>query len=126
MFNEQKQIVYWKTTALDNLETAEILFEKRKFRECLFFCHLTIEKLLKAHFVKAQKDFAPKVHNLEYLYSKTNHTLPESYYDFLPRIMVYNIEGRYPDYDFPQPSKETTSEYLKTSKEIIEWLLQKL
>ncbi|MEW6701639.1 MAG: HEPN domain-containing protein [Bacteroidota bacterium] len=126
MFDEKKQIEYWKVTALDNLETAEILFEKRKFRECLFFSHLTIEKLLKAHFVKTQKDFAPKVHNLEYLYSKTDLTLPEFYYDFLPKIMVYNIEGRYPDYDFPQPSKEVTGEYLKTSKEIVEWLLQKL
>jgi HEPN domain-containing protein len=66
-FNIEKQLLYWKTTALSDFETAEILIEKGKFLHGLFFCHLTIEKLLKAHFVKYNNALAPKTHDLIYL-----------------------------------------------------------
>ncbi|MHB8906263.1 MAG: HEPN domain-containing protein, partial [Melioribacteraceae bacterium] len=51
-FNIEKQVEYWKTTALSDFETAELLIKNNKFIHGLFFCHLTIEKLLKANFVK--------------------------------------------------------------------------
>lgn len=126
MFDEKKQIMYWKTTALDNLETAEILFEKRKFRECLFFCHLTIEKLLKAHFVKAQKDFAPKIHELLYLLKKTNLNLGKSEKEFLGTINDFNLEGRYPENYLEVPSEKETEDLLLTTKEMVQWLVNQL
>lgn len=126
MFDEKKQIMYWKTTALDNLETAEILFEKRKFRECLFFCHLTIEKLLKAHFVKAQKDFAPKVHELLYLLKKTNLNLGKSEKEFLGTINDFNLEGRYPENYLEVPSEKETEDLLLKTKEMVQWLVNQL
>jgi len=42
-FNSEKQIQYWKTTALSDFETAEVLIEKEKHLHGLFFCHLAIE-----------------------------------------------------------------------------------
>ncbi len=126
MFDEKKQIVYWKTTALDNLETAEILFEKGKFRECLFFCHLTIEKLLKAHFVNTQKDFAPKVHELLYLLSKTNLKSNEDTKDFLGTINDFNLEGRYPENFLEIPNNNDVYILLNKTKECVEWLVKLL
>ncbi|MDR3610586.1 MAG: HEPN domain-containing protein, partial [Ignavibacteriaceae bacterium] len=61
-FNKTAQIEYWKTTAISDLETSEILIEKGKTVHGLFWCHLTIEKMLKAHYVKANNEFAPKTH----------------------------------------------------------------
>lgn len=51
----QKQIEFWKSGALESFDTAVILLNKRKYLHGLFFCHLTIEKALKAHVIKEKK-----------------------------------------------------------------------
>jgi len=53
MFDLEKQIEYWKRGADSDIETAEFLISGRKYLEGLFFCHLTIEKILKALVVKS-------------------------------------------------------------------------
>ena len=40
--NVKKQINHWVNGAIDALDTAEILIEKRKILHGLFFCHLSI------------------------------------------------------------------------------------
>lgn len=67
----QKQIEFWKSGALESFDTAVILLNKRKYLHGLFFCHLTIEKALKAHVIKEKKKFPPKTHNLFYLFYQT-------------------------------------------------------
>lgn len=121
-----KQIEYWKTTDLSDLETAEMLIQKGKNKQGLFFCHLTIEKLLKAHYVRCQKDLAPKSHNLELLHSRTDIVLSNDLKDFLPIIMEFNIEGGYPDDTFPTVTKEEVFTLLSKTKELKEWLVKKL
>ncbi|MGE5457880.1 MAG: HEPN domain-containing protein [Methanococcaceae archaeon] len=125
-FNIDKQIQYWKTTALSDFETAEILIEKGKLLQGLFFCHLTIEKLLKAHFVKATETLSPKTHDLIYLMKKANLSLDEKYQLTLVTLMTYQLEGRYPDNFISSPAKEKAIEYLSQTKELLEWLVQKL
>ena len=72
MVDVDKQIEYWKTGSYDDLETAKILVEKDRFLHGLFFCHLVIEKIIKAHVVKLTNDLAPRSHNLIYLSEKSN------------------------------------------------------
>lgn len=72
MENIEKQIDYWMNTAFEDLETAKILITKNRFLHGLFFCHLVIEKAIKAHVVKHTKEFAPRSHNLLFLSEKTN------------------------------------------------------
>ena len=117
-----KQLAYWRSGAVDNLETAEILIEKGKLMEGLFFCHLTIEKALKAHVTKATSDVPPKTHNLKRLADLAGLTFKESYYEFLATMMEFQIEGRYPEITIKSPSKKVSSSYLKKSKEFVEWL----
>ena len=78
-FDLQKQIDYWKNGALSDIETAEILIEKEKLLHGLFFCHLTIEKALKAHYVKTNLQLAPKTHDFTYLLNKTNLQIEQKY-----------------------------------------------
>ncbi len=49
MIDVEKQIDYWTSSAKDDLVTAKILIEKERYLHGLFFCHLVIEKALKAH-----------------------------------------------------------------------------
>lgn len=121
-----KQIEYWRTGAEEDIDTAKILLDKNKIKEGLFFCHLSIEKILKANFVKLNKEFAPKSHNLFYLLSKTDVVLEERSEEFLGILMKYQLEGRYPDYVMDKPSKEKVSEYFKITKELLNWLMNKL
>lgn len=64
MINVKKQIEYWIKGAEDDLLTAELLIREKRFLHGLFFCHLVIEKSIKAHVVSTTKDFAPRTFNL--------------------------------------------------------------
>jgi HEPN domain-containing protein len=124
MFDEEGQINYWKSLAVEDLETAEILLDKNKLRECLFFCHLCIEKILKAHYVKVKKDLAPKTHRLQYLADRANIELNTNLDDFFGVLMSYQLEGRYPDDNPNIPKKLITKSYLEKTKEVLLWLIQ--
>ena len=124
--NLYKQIEYWRSSAPSDIETAEILIEKGKFLHGLFFCYLTIEKALKAHYIKANKQLAPKAHDLIFLSNKTELQPEENHKLFLVVLMKYQLEGRYPEYKLDPPNKEKTREYLNQTKELLEWLVQKL
>jgi HEPN domain-containing protein len=125
-FNLQNQIVYWKNGALSDIETAEILIEKGKFLHGLFFCHLTIEKALKANYVKTNLKLAPKTHNLVYLLDNTDLIIDDTKTKFLGILLKYQLEGRYPEYEMSTPEKEDVLNYLKETKELLKWLIQKL
>ena len=118
----KKQIEYWSNGALDNIETAEILIEKGKRLEGLFFCHLALEKALKAHVTKATEGPPPKTHNLQRLAEIAGLVLEEDDYRFLGEMMEYQIEGRYPEMAPKIPDKKKTAHYFKKSREVAEWL----
>ncbi len=67
MIDINKQIEYWQGGAFNDIDTALILINNRKFVHGLFFCHLSIEKILKALLVKETGNLPPKSHNLPYL-----------------------------------------------------------
>ena len=72
MIDVNRQIEYWTSTATDDLQTAELLIENRKILQGLFFCHLCVEKTIKAHIVNFTKETPLKSHNLLSLIGKTN------------------------------------------------------
>jgi HEPN domain-containing protein len=72
MVNKEKQIEYWIQGAEDDLLTADLLIREKRILHGLFFCHLVIEKAIKAHVVKATGEVAPRSHNLIYLSEKTD------------------------------------------------------
>ena len=99
MIDFEKQIEYWKNGAIDDLESAKILIERNRLLHALFFCHLVIEKIIKAHVVKWTKELAPRSHNLIYLSEKANLEFTDDYEIFLGILMKYQLQGRYPDYN---------------------------
>lgn len=125
MFNKEKQIKYWKDTSLSDIDTAKILIEKGKTIEGLFFCHLSIEKILKAHYVKKNQDFAPKTHNLKFLLDKTDLELNNEQLNHIALLMLYQIEGRYPDKFPPKITIEKANDYFNITKSLLSWLTKK-
>ena len=121
-----KQIEYWRSGAVNDIDTAELLIKNNKLLHGLFFCHLVIEKIIKAHVVKASKNVPPKSHNLNWLLEKTDLKLNNEDKDFIGILMNYQLEGRYPQYYPPPPSYKIAYEYLSKTKELLSCLKNKL
>jgi len=126
MIDIDKQIDYWKQGAIYDLETAKILLERSRLLHALFFCHLTIEKILKAIVVKVTLDIAPRSHNLVYLSEKANLEFSDDDNVFIGILMKYQLQGRYPDYNPVVPSKVITTKYLNKTEQLLSWLQQML
>ena len=124
--NIEKQIRYWIETAEADLDTASLLIENKKFLNGLFFCHLSIEKALKAHYTKANSSVPPKTHNLEYLVDKAKLDISKEDGEFMGLIMHYQLEGRYSQH-YPQiPPEPLVTKYYEETKRIVLWLKKKL
>ncbi|MDD3687190.1 MAG: HEPN domain-containing protein [Bacteroidales bacterium] len=126
MIDLKKQIEYWTKGAEDDLSTAELLIREKKLLNGLFFCHLVVEKAIKAHVVKSSGEVAPKSHNLIFLSEKTDLVFDNETEIFLGILMKYQLEGRYPDYNPIIPDIVKVNDYLNKTKTLFQWLLEKL
>ncbi|MFN0036518.1 MAG: HEPN domain-containing protein [Saprospiraceae bacterium] len=125
-----EHIEYWKATAEKDWGAAQVLLKKRMYPQALFFGHLVLEKLLKAHFVKDNaEDFPPKTHNLVRLAAKTALEMNEDDFGFLEEMNDYQLEGRYPDYllsIYRTATKSVTVEVFEKIDTFRQWLLSLL
>jgi len=126
MIDIKKQIDYWAKGAEDDLLTSELLIREKRILHGLFFCHLVIEKAIKAHVVKASGEVAPRSHNLIYLSEKTNLVFDNETEIFLGILMKYQLQGRYPDYNPDLPDILKVNEYLEKTKTLLGWLKERL
>lgn len=122
----QKQIAYWRDGSISNLECAEILISKGKCLEGLFFCHLTLGKILKAHVVKVTQEIPPKIHHLGELRKIAAIEMEESQRLFLGEMNDFAREARYPIPYKDLPSRSRAENLLQKTKEIHQWLINKL
>jgi HEPN domain-containing protein len=126
MINITKQIEYWIEGAKNDIEAAELLIKNGKILHGLFFCHLSIEKAIKAFVVKETKEVPPRSHNLIYLSEMANLIIDEDFTVFIGVLMKYQLEGRYPDYQPELPSSEVTNDYFLKTKKLLQWLVNQL
>lgn len=127
--NTKKVIKYWLTTAGHNYETAKFLLKGKRCPECLFFCHLMIEKILKALVVQCTKTHAPPTHNLVDLAKLAKIDLSPKQVDDLTTITEFNITARYNDFKLTfhkRCTKAYTEKYFLISKELYLWLKKQL
>lgn len=126
MIDIEKQIGYWISGATEDLESAKILIERNRLLHGLFFCHLVIEKAIKAHVVKQTKDIAPRSHNLIYLSEMADLIFEDDDEIFLGILMKYQLQGRYPDYNPVIPGKTMVNGYLDQTEKLLKWLGERL
>jgi HEPN domain-containing protein len=130
IMGREEKIRYWVHSAEEDWQTAMDLLPLKRFLHVLFLFHLVIEKLLKAHWVKANTaETPPLTHNLEHLYSQTDLELTAADVDELRTLSAWNIEGRYPDYQnkiHKLANEAYTHQKYETVKRLRQCLLEKL
>ena len=116
-----KQIECWRSGADEDL-AARSLLEKKHFRHALFFAHLAIEKMLKAHVTRETKTIPPRTHNLLRLAEVARLPLSPEQRVFLREFGVYQSEARYPDSAKFLLDLQTARQRLSSAEEIVTWL----
>lgn len=125
----QRIINYWIEGAKNDMAAAEQLFQGRSYPQCLFWCHLILEKLLKALVVSHTKTHAPYSHNLLQLSEKCGIEFSEEQKKQLKDITDFNLMGRYPDemMEFIRKcTPEFSEKYFSITKNFYQWLLKKI
>ncbi len=121
MVNAEQHVEYWRNGAVEDLAVAKKLVRDGHGRHGLFFAHLVLEKLLKAHVCRHTKDLAPRTHELNRLAERAGLDVDDSQARLLGRIDDFNIEGRYPEFADP-PTREEAREIMHQVLEMVQWL----
>ena len=127
---KEDHIKYWINGSEKDWEVMNDLFQLKRYVHCLFFAHLVLEKLCKAHWVKDnESNYPPHIHNLVKIISQTKNQLPEGDMTFLADINKFQLEGRYPDYIsniYNITSRDVAEQYLTKTNNIRQCLTEKL
>ena len=126
MINKEKHIEHWKNGSDEDFEVAQQLIRSNKVRHGLFFLHLSLEKILKAHVCSYNNDIAPRLHNLIRLSELSGIIFETTQTDFLSEMNPFNIEGRYPELWGTVPSQQEAEALLNKTEEILKWLKNQL
>lgn len=127
----EKKVIYWQKDSEKDFKVAEVLFERKFYDRCLFFCHLTVEKLFKAIVIKETKKSALRIHDLRKLAQDAGLELGQEKKDLLDQFSAFNIIGRYPDdkaefYKMYSKDKKIAEKYLKLTADLVIWLKKEL
>ncbi len=122
MINVRKQILYWETGADEEMLNAKIMIENHRFLAGLFFCHLCLEKILKAHVVKVTEEHPPRTHILASLADIGRIKFDELQEQIIYEIQTYQLEGRYPENYPSEPDPITAQEYFEQTIILHKWL----
>lgn len=118
----------WFRQAQYDLGTAESLVSAGRYPPVIFFCHLALEKALKALYVEKFNDNPDKTHSLIFLVENLELEVPQEYMESLFVINRIGITGRYPhnlDVVLEQYTKGKTEKILRETQEILTWLTHK-
>lgn len=125
-FDVEKQIAYWRDSALESWKDAEYNIKGERIAFGLFAAHLTVEKALKAHVVKNTKKLPPMIHNLISLANLAGLKLTSQQVQLFAELNPLNIEGRYPGNIRKVLSKREAQAIAKRTKVALEWLIKEL
>lgn len=125
-----EHINYWLNSAKDDWEAVLDIAIAKRYVHSLFFAHLVLEKILKAHWVKDnEENHPPRIHNLIRLAAQTKLEIPDEMLIFMDKFNDFQLEGRYPDYAnsiYKVANKEYTERILLQVESIRTWLLSKM
>ena len=93
-----KIVQHWIETSDDDFNTMLALYNSKSYGWSLFLGYISIEKLLKALYVRRLREHAPFTHTLFRLGEMIGLTMTDEVSDWLDEITSFNLNARYDDY----------------------------
>ncbi len=121
----EKLLNYCYTSADRKFDTAKSLYKNRRYADCLFFCHLSLEFMLKGKYVEIKKEMFPITHDLVGLATRAGLLLTEDKMSDLAVISTFNIAARYDDYKssfYKKANAVFTKKYFAKVRKLLIWL----
>lgn len=116
---KQEHIDYWVRTAKEDWKAVQSMYKSKVYIHALFFAHLVLEKLCKAHWVKDNdSNTPPKIHNLITLINNTKIELSDADKEFMYSMNQFQLEGRYPDYKIDLHKKYKSAQTKKILEQV--------
>ena len=124
----EKQVKYWLEHAEEDLVSAKVMLDASRYSWCAFICQQSLEKLLKAGYIRKEKRLPPYIHKLERLSGLLSLELPRDLLEALILIDKYYIVARYPSYKTAVDIKtrKVAEEIYQKTKEIYLWLKREM
>jgi HEPN domain-containing protein len=123
------QVKNWLDSAQYDLDTAEHMYGTGRYIYTVFFCHLALEKVLKARVQQVSGELPPKTHDLRHLVRLSGLEVPEGMFEFLAQLSDVSIPTRYPD-DFERLLESykgpVARQYADKTREAFEWIRKSL
>jgi len=124
--NFQTTIKYWSEGSSKDFKAAQVLSEKKLYSQALFFCHLSLEKMLKALFMERAKKIPLFIHDLRRLAELAGLELSKERQEVLDEISIFNVAGRYSEEKLKfykkYNNKKIAAKYLGVTKDLLIWL----
>jgi len=127
--NSEKIINHWVKTSDEDYETMMVLFKNKSYNWALFLGHISIEKSLKALYIKKKGTHPPFIHNLFRLAELSDLEISEEYADWLDKITAFNLNARYDDFKrefFQICTPEFTNQWIEKIKILRKWIKEML
>lgn len=123
----KEKIEYWLELADYDIEVAQSLYNSKKYLYVGYFCHLIIEKTIKAYYWYITGTEPPYTHNLLLLSNKSEllKLMSNENVELLNILMPLNIEARYPkdkNVLFEQLTKSRIYNILSKTIDLNEWI----
>ncbi|OGV97149.1 hypothetical protein A2W24_00385 [Microgenomates group bacterium RBG_16_45_19] len=122
-------VKFWVEGAEEAWEIAQALDKNKKYSYALFFCHLALEKQIKAVVVRVVRKPPIPSHDLVRLLKMLGIELNDSQKAELKEVNSFNLEARYDDYKrqfYLKATKEYTEKWMKKCEEYLIWLKEKI
>ena len=131
MMTKEEKVVYWLDIADYDLDTAEAMFNTKRWLYVAFMCHQVIEKTIKAFWSDVSDETPPYTHNHMRLAEGCGlyEQMTEEQKTFLEYITNYNIEARYPENKAELArtlTPEVCRQMIDNTKQIQLWIKGKL
>jgi len=122
----KEEIKRWVEQANADFDTAKVNLEGKRYYAAIQFCQQSLEKALKALWLKEVNKQFPYIHDLTFFMRRLN--LPKKFENICKDLTSAYAETRYPTDTIPLKkfSKQDAEEILEKTKGALEWIKEKI